>query len=348
MSESENVPRELSAADLEAVRRLKEAHAEIRKEMSRTIVGQDKVIDELLISMFARGHCLLVGVPGLAKTLMIHSLADALSLSFNRIQFTPDLMPSDITGTEVIQEDPETHDRRFKFLRGPVFANVILADEINRTPPKTQAALLESMQEKQVTIGGKTHPLDRPFFVLATQIPTEQEGTYPLPEAQQDRFMFNVTMSYLSEPEEVEAVRNSSSGRSPTLKKIVGGADLLEYQKVIRDIPVPKALSHYIVDLVSATRPGDGAPDFINEYVAWGAGLRASQYIALGAKSRAGLDGRSEVAARDVQAVIAPVMRHRIGLNFRAEVDKVSVDDVIARLVQDSEVRGQNSQKGRN
>jgi MoxR-like ATPase len=214
-----------------------------------------------------------------------------------------------------------------------VFSNIVMADEINRTPPKTQAALLESMQEKQVTIGGVTHPLDRPFFVLATQIPMEQEGTYPLPEAQQDRFMFNVTMSYLTEPEEVEAVRNSSSGRSAKLRKIIGGADLLEYQKVIRDIPVPKVLSEYIVDLVSASRPALGAPEFINEYVAWGAGLRASQYIALGAKSRAGLDGRSVVAARDVQAVIGPVMRHRIGLNFRAEVDKVNVEDIVGRLV---------------
>ncbi|HUU42486.1 MAG TPA: AAA family ATPase [Planctomycetota bacterium] len=305
----------------------------ILAELSRRIVGQSEPIQQVLTALFAGGHCLITGMPGVAKTLLVSCLAEVMDLEFKRIQFTPDLMPSDITGTEILEEDRNTGRRELKFVPGPVFANVVMADEINRTPPKTQAALLESMQERQVTLGGVTRPLMKPFFVLATQIPMEQEGTYPLPEAQQDRFMFNVTMTYLSEPEEVAAVRNSSSGVAPRLKKIIGGEDLLAFQSLIRDVPVPKVLGEYIVDLVSSSRPGPGRPDFVNEYVAWGAGLRASQYIALGAKSRAALNGHHEAALADVQAVIAPVMRHRIGLNFRAEVDKVGVEDIIRKLV---------------
>ncbi|HUW56144.1 MAG TPA: AAA family ATPase [Planctomycetota bacterium] len=315
------------------VAKLKAAQEEMLAELGKRIIGQTTAIKEVLTALFAGGHCMITGMPGVAKTLLVSCLSEVMDLEFKRIQFTPDLMPSDIIGTEILEEDRTTGRRELQFVRGPVFANVVMADEINRTPPKTQAALLESMQEKQVSIGGKTHPLKEPFFVLATQIPMEQEGTYPLPEAQQDRFMFNVTMTYLSEFEEVAAVRNSSSGVSPRLNKILDGKDLLEYQKLIRDIPVPKVLGEYIVDLVSSSRPGESAPDFINEYVAWGAGLRASQYIALGAKARAGLSGRTEVEARDIRPVITPVMRHRIGLNFRADVDKVTVEDLIERLV---------------
>jgi len=314
---------------------LKAAQEEILAELGKRIVGQTTAIQEVLTAFFAGGHCMITGMPGVAKTLLVSCLSEVMDLEFKRIQFTPDLMPSDIIGTEILEEDRTTGRRELQFVRGPVFANIVMADEINRTPPKTQAALLESMQEKQVSIGGKTYPLKEPFFVLATQIPMEQEGTYPLPEAQQDRFMFNVTMTYLSEPEEVAAVRNSSSGVSPKLKKILGGKELLEYQKLIRDIPVPKELGEYIVDLVSASRPGENAPDFINEYVAWGAGLRASQYIALGAKARAGLNGRTQAELEDIRPVIAPVMRHRIGLNFRADVDKVSVEEIIDRLVRE-------------
>ena len=317
-----------------SVESLKKVHDAVLEELSHRIVGQAEPVRQVLTAMFAGGHCMITGMPGVAKTLLVSCLAEVMDLEFKRIQFTPDLMPSDITGTEILEEDRETGHRELTFVKGPVFANIVMADEINRTPPKTQAALLESMQEKQVTLGGKTHPLMKPFFVLATQIPMEQEGTYPLPEAQQDRFMFNVTMGYLSEAEEVIAVRNSSSGVAPKLKKIIGGEDLLAYQKIIRDVPVSPALQGYIVDLVSASRPGKSAPDFVNEYIAWGAGLRASQYIALGAKARAGLSGRREATLDDVRDVVAPVMRHRIGLNFRADVDKVSVEDIIRRLAE--------------
>ena len=317
-----------------SVGRLKELHDAVLAELGKRIVGQVEPVGQVLTCFFAGGHCLIMGMPGVAKTLLVNCLAQVMELAFKRIQFTPDLMPSDITGTEILEEDKTTGRRELKFVRGPVFANVVMADEINRTPPKTQAALLESMQEKQVTIGGKTYPLPRPFFVLATQIPIEQEGTYPLPEAQQDRFMFNVMMGYLKEDEEVVAVRQSSGGRPAKLRTILKAEDLVEYQKVIRAVPISEALRGYIVDLVSASRPGEaGAPDFVKEYVAWGAGLRASQYIALGAKARAALSGRKEVRLEDVQAVIQPVLRHRIGLNFRAEVDKVSVDNVVERLV---------------
>ena len=315
---------------VDQIKRIRDA---VHGELGRRIVGQGEAIDEVLTCFFAGGHCLIMGMPGVAKTLLVNSLAQVMDLSFKRIQFTPDLMPSDITGTEILEEDRATGHRVLKFVPGPVFANIVMADEINRTPPKTQAALLESMQERQVTLGGKTYPLPKPFFVLATQLPMEQEGTYPLPEAQQDRFMFNVEMTYLSEDEEVVAVRQSSGGREVTMRVILKGEELLRCQQQVRRIPISETLQGYIVDLVAASRPGQAAPDFVNEYVAWGAGLRASQYIALGAKSRAALLGRPDVTQEDVHAVVRPVMRHRIGLNFRAEVDKVKVEDVIGRLV---------------
>ncbi|MGB2822311.1 MAG: AAA family ATPase, partial [Phycisphaerae bacterium] len=280
-------------------------------------------------------HCMITGVPGVAKTLLISSLARIMKLSFKRIQFTPDLMPSDITGTEILEEDITTGRRELKFVRGPVFANIVMADEINRTPPKTQAALLETMQEKQVTIGGTTYPLEQPSFVLATQIPFEQEGTYPLPEAQQDRFMFSVLMDYLREGDEVTVIKASTGTGEVELEPIMEKQELLACQDLILKVEVPPELVEYIVDLVSASRPENpAAPDFVREYVAWGAGVRASQYIVLGAKAGAAMSGRMAIEPEDIQGVVAPVMRHRIGLSFRADVDKVGVEDVIARLVE--------------
>ncbi len=326
--------RELSATDLEAVKRLKEAHAKIRKEISRIIVGQDRVIDQLLISIFSRGHCLLVGVPGLAKTLMIHCLADTLSLSFNRVQFTPDLMPADITGTEVIQEDPDTHERRFKFLRGPIFANVILADEINRTPPKTQAALLEAMQEHKVSAGGTRYTLEEPFFVLATQNPIEQEGTYPLPEAQLDRFMFMIFVDYPSEDEEFEIVRKTTARLDLSLDKMLSGADIVRLQQIVRDVPVADHVIRYAMRLARSSRPTNpDAPAFVKDWVSWGAGPRASQYLILGGKARAVLDGRYYVSCDDVRSVAHPVLRHRIITNFNAEAEGVKPDNLVDRLI---------------
>jgi MoxR-like ATPase len=332
---TENVPRDLSAADLEAVKRLRDAHALIRREMARIIVGQDEVIDQLLVAIFSRGHCLLVGVPGLAKTLMIHSLADTLSLSFNRIQFTPDLMPADITGTEVIQEDPDTHERRFKFLRGPVFANVILADEINRTPPKTQAALLEAMQEHKVSAGGTRYTLEEPFFVLATQNPIEQEGTYPLPEAQLDRFMFNIFVDYPKEQEEFEIVRRTTARFDTTLQKMLSGADIVKLQAIVRDVPVSDHVIRYAMSLARSSRPTNpDAPAFVKDWVSWGAGPRASQYLILGGKARAVLEGRYYVSADDVRAVAHPVLRHRIITNFNAEAEGVKPDNLVDKLIE--------------
>jgi MoxR-like ATPase len=326
---------EASDADLEAVRRLKDAHRQIRTELAKAIVGQDKVIDELLISIFARGHCLLVGVPGLAKTLMIHSLADCLSLTFNRIQFTPDLMPSDITGTEVIQEDPDTHDRHFKFLRGPIFANVILADEINRTPPKTQAALLESMQEHKVSAGGKRYPMSEPFFVLATQNPIEQEGTYPLPEAQLDRFMFEILVDYPDEQEEFDIVRLTTATFETSLNRILGGEDILRLQEIVRRVPVADHVIRYAIRIARASRPTKpGAPDFIRNWVSWGAGPRASQYMILGAMARAVLEGRYYASCEDVRTVAHPVLRHRIITNFNAEAEGMTPDAIVVKLLE--------------
>jgi MoxR-like ATPase len=321
--------------DVQAVQKLNDAYRRITQELSKVIVGQQNVIEELLVAMFARGHCLLVGVPGLAKTLMIRSLADSLSLDFSRIQFTPDLMPSDITGTEVIQEDRASGIREFKFLPGPVFANVILADEINRTPPKTQAALLEAMQEHQVTVGGRRHQLSEPFFVLATQNPIEQEGTYPLPEAQLDRFMFNIYVDYPDEEEEFQIVKRTTNDVEQTLTRTLTAEEILALQHIIRRVPVADHVTRYALRFTRLTRREKGeVPDFINDYVSWGAGPRASQYLVLGAKARAVLHGRYYASCEDVRAVAAPVLRHRIMTNFNAEAEGIKPDDIIARLTE--------------
>ncbi len=314
--------------------KLREASDEIVSTLKQVVIGQDEPMAHVLTAFFAGGHCMITGVPGVAKTLLIASLAQCMDLSFKRIQFTPDLMPSDITGTEILEEDLATGRREMRFVKGPVFANIVMADEINRTPPKTQAALLETMQERQVTIGGVTYPLEQPTFVLATQIPFEQEGTYPLPEAQQDRFMFNVRMDYLGEDDEVEVIKRSTGLGQVELKPMMAKEQLLAYQELILTVQVPPSLVEYIVDLVASSRPErEESPEFVKEYVQWGAGLRASQYITLGAKGRAAMSGRMTIQPEDVQAVIFPVMRHRIGLSFRADVDKVTVEDIIGRLV---------------
>jgi MoxR-like ATPase len=325
---------ELKSDDLAAVERLRDAFANLKTEMGKVIVGQQAVLEELLIAVFARGHCLLIGVPGLAKTLMIHTLADALNLTYNRVQFTPDLMPSDITGTEVIQEDKATGVRQFKFLRGPVFANLVLADEINRTPPKTQAALLEAMQERQVTVGGERHRLPDPFFVLATQNPIEQEGTYPLPEAQLDRFMLNILVDYPGEEEELDIVRMTTSVTRPGVSKVLSGHDILELQEIVRKVPVADHVARYAVRLTRTTRREKGeVPDFVRDYVSWGAGPRASQYLVLAAKARAVLYGRFHVSSEDIRAVAGPVLRHRIVTNFNAEAEGLRPDDIVQRLI---------------
>jgi MoxR-like ATPase len=320
--------------DVRAVGELHEAHGSILEQLRRVIVGQQQVIEELLVAMFARGHCLLVGVPGLAKTLMIRTLADALSLEFRRIQFTPDLMPSDITGTEVIQEDKLSGTRELRFLKGPIFGNIILADEINRTPPKTQAALLEAMQEYQITAGGQRHRLDEPFFVLATQNPIEQEGTYPLPEAQLDRFMFNTFVDYPAEDEEFDIVRRTTADVTPQVTRTLTGEQILRLQRIVRRVPVADHVIRYALGLVRRTRVGKGdVPGFVREYVNWGAGPRASQYLILGAKARAVLHGRFHAAVEDVRAVAFPVLRHRILTNFNAEAEGVKTDEIIRRLL---------------
>ncbi|HVV99919.1 MAG TPA: MoxR family ATPase [Planctomycetaceae bacterium] len=328
-------PTDISEADLQAVERLKAAYQRITSELQKVIVGQKTVIEELLISMFANGHCLLVGVPGLAKTLMIHTLAEALDLSFSRIQFTPDLMPADITGTEVIQEDKSTGARDFKFLKGPIFGNVVLADEINRTPPKTQAALLEAMQEHQVTVGGDRHKLPEPFFVLATQNPIEQEGTYPLPEAQLDRFMFNVLVDYPSEDEEFEIVRQTTADQRPKVDKILTCDDVVLLQQIVRRVPVADHVIRYAMQFSRLTRKEKGdVPPFVRNFVSWGAGPRASQYLILGAKARAMLYGRAYASTEDVRAVAFPVLRHRIVTNFNAEAEGIRPDEIIRRLAE--------------
>ena len=320
-------------SDLAAIERLNDGYRRIRAEMSKAVVGQHRVLEELLIAIFARGHCLLVGVPGLAKTLMIRTLADSLNLGFSRIQFTPDLMPSDITGTELLQEDKGTGQRVFKFSHGPLFANVILADEINRTPPKTQAALLEAMQEHQVTVGGQKHTLPNPFFVLATQNPIEQEGTYPLPEAQQDRFMFNILVDYPEEEEEFRIVEMTTSDHVAVLDRILSATDMLEMQDIVRKVPVAPYVIRYAMKFTRLTRKEKGeVPDFIRNYVTWGAGPRATQYLVLGAKARAVLHGRYYVSCEDIRAVAAPVLRHRIITNFNAEAEGIKPDDLVKRL----------------
>ncbi len=319
--------------DLEAIEALSSARDKILGEIRKVIVGQDRVIDELLTAILADGHCLLIGVPGLAKTLMVSTLAGVLDLSFNRIQFTPDLMPSDITGTDIIEEDPSTRARTFKFIKGPVFANVVLADEINRTPPKTQAALLQAMQEKEVTTGGNTYPLELPFFVLATQNPIELEGTYPLPEAQLDRFMFSIHVDYPTESEEKEIVESTTSAYVPDLKKVLSGGDILGLQKLVRRVPVPDHVLTYAVSLARSTRPTEGSPDYIRNWVSWGAGPRASQYLILSAKTRAVLRGKFAPETEDVREAAQSVLRHRIVTNFNAEADGVSASDIVDRLV---------------
>ena len=323
---------EPSESDLAAVERLGVAYRRIVDQLGRVIIGQRAVVEELLISMLAGGHALLVGVPGLAKTLMVRTLSETLNLSFNRIQFTPDLMPADITGTEVIQEDKLSGTREFKFIPGPVFANVLLADEINRTPPKTQAALLEAMQEHQVTAGGKRHKLPNPFFVLATQNPIEQEGTYPLPEAQLDRFMFEIRVDYPTEEEEFEIVRQTTITNPITIEKVLSYDEWLSLQQLVRRVPVADSIIRYAMQFARLTREGPDRPDFVKQYVSWGAGPRASQYLILGAKARAVLHGRPYVSIEDVQAVAAPVLRHRILINFNAEAEGIRSDEIVKKL----------------
>ncbi|HVC21801.1 MAG TPA: AAA family ATPase [Vicinamibacterales bacterium] len=313
--------------------RVVEGRERILGELRKVIVGQDEVIDQVLTALFTGGHCLITGVPGLAKTLLIKTLADILDLSFKRIQFTPDLMPSDITGTEILEED-RGGGRALRFVKGPVFAQIVLADEINRTPPKTQAALLEAMQEYHVTAAGRTYPLERPFFVLATQNPIELEGTYPLPEAQLDRFMFNLVMTYLSEDEEVRVVTETTGAERPAPDRVLTGAEILAFQRVVRQVLVPEEVARYAVRLVDASRPGRaGAPAFVEKWVKWGAGLRGSQSLILGGKARALMHGRVHVSVGDIQALALPILRHRVMTNFYAESERITPDTIVTQLL---------------
>ncbi len=323
-----------SAALMDLLGRIKEARAAIERELRKVIVGEDAPIEQVLTAILVGGHCLIQGPPGTAKTALISTLAQVMDLGFKRIQFAPDLMPADISGTEILEEDQTTGKRIIKFVKGPVFTNILMADEINRTPPKTQAALLEVMQEKQVTIAGHTHALPRPFYVLATQNSMEQEGTYPLPEAQQDRFMLSIMMEYLPVDSEISVIRRTTGAVKTQLSRVIGGEDLIGFVQAVRGVALPAKIGQYIVNLVGASRPADkDAGPHVKEYVAWGAGLRASQNIALAAKSLAAQEGRAEVMLEDVKKAIVPVLRHRIGLSFRAEVDRVTVEAVIAELV---------------
>ncbi len=315
---------------------LSEAYQKINTEIKKVIIGQQKIIDQLLVSLFSRGHCLIIGVPGLAKTLLISLLAEVLELNFNRIQFTPDLMPSDITGTEILEENLGTGAKSFRFIKGPVFANIVLADEINRTPPKTQAALLEAMQEHEVTAAGQTYPLQEPFFVLATQNPIEQEGTYPLPEAQLDRFMFNLWIDYPSFDEEIQIVKTTTGSYMPELQKVMGHEEISLYQDTIRKMPVADNVIQYAVRLAGSTRPGNSnAPSYIQKWINWGAGPRASQYLILGAKTMAALQGRFTPELNDVKECAVPVLRHRIVTNFNAESEGISSWEIVDKLMQD-------------
>ena len=318
--------------DAETVDQILTGYSRIKSELGKTIIGQEDVIDEILISLFAGGHVLITGAPGLAKTLLVKSIAEIFDLQFSRIQFTPDLMPADITGTEVLSETDA--GRQLRFVPGPVFANIILADEINRTPPKTQAALLEAMQEHQVTAAGQRHPLPQPFFVLATQNPIEMEGTYPLPEAQLDRFMFNVVIDYLPEDQEVAVVQQTTAGGSETIEPLFNAEDVQRFNDLVRKVPAAEDLVRYAVQLAAASRPSqDNTPDFVNEWVSWGAGLRAAQFLVLGAKARTLLQGRSHVTAEDIQAVAAPVLRHRVLVNYRAEAEGMTTQKIIEQLL---------------
>jgi MoxR-like ATPase len=328
---SENEAREREA---QAIKGLANAYSRMQEEIAKVIIGQHNIIDDLLVAMFCRGHCLLVGVPGLAKTLLVSTISKILQLSFRRIQFTPDLMPADITGTDILQDDPETGRRSFQFLQGPLFTNILLADEINRTPPKTQAALLEAMQERHVTAGANTYRLPQPFFVLATQNPIEQEGTYPLPEAQLDRFMFNLVLKYPSAAEELRILKQTTSGEEPKLTTALTGRQILALQEVVRKVPVPDHVFVYARDLVRATRPEEPeAYNFVKQYISWGAGPRAGQYLILGGKARALLNGRFAVNTDDIKSVAHPVLRHRIVTTFQANSENMTPDRVIDMLL---------------
>ena len=324
-----------SAAAVEAalIEKLSACHVQIQKELGKVIVGQKEVVEQILVALFAGGHCLITGAPGLAKTLLVKSLAQIFHLKFQRVQFTPDLMPADITGTEILQDTAE--GRKLTFIPGPVFANIILADEINRTPPKTQASLLEAMQEHQVTAAGVRHVLPEPFFVLATQNPIEMEGTYPLPEAQLDRFMFNVVINYLPEADEVAVVQQTTSARKATIDALFTGEDVLQFHDLVRKVPVAEEVVRYAVKLVAATRPQQpGTPDFVNEWVNWGAGTRAGQFLVLGAKVRVLLEGRTHVIKEDIRALARPVLRHRVLLNYRAEAEGITVEKLVERVLE--------------
>jgi MoxR-like ATPase len=336
---------EINDQEIAAIEEFAAKRDSMLHEIGKVIVGQNKVIEEVLIALFSRGHCLLVGVPGLAKTLLISTLAEILDLDFNRIQFTPDLMPSDITGTDILQEDPSTGRRQFQFMQGPIFTNILLADEINRTPPKTQAALLQSMQEYKITAGGQTFALDLPFFVLATQNPIEQEGTYPLPEAQLDRFMLNIEIQYPSFDDEVRIVMQTTSVGKPTPRKVMDGAAILRYQELVRRVPASPFVVGYAVSLSQKSRPHNpDAPQFVKDYIEWGAGPRASQYLILGAKARTILQGRYAVSIEDIQALAPSVLRHRIMPNFKAQADGLTSLDIIGRLL--NEVKPSEDGKG--
>lgn len=322
-------------SDIELLEKLTQRREEFFRKIGTVIVGQHDVLNHILIALLCRGHSLLVGVPGLAKTLLIKTMAELMDLTFSRIQFTPDLMPSDITGTEIIEEDQASGKREFRFFKGPIFGHIILADEINRTPPKTQAALLEAMQEHNVTAAGTTYTLEEPFFVLATQNPIEQEGTYPLPEAQLDRFMFHLKIDYPSREEEVTIVQSTTSQQSFTLKPVIGRDELLTFQDLVRRVPVAENVVQYAVDFVSSTRPGsEEAPSFINDWIDWGAGPRASQYLILGAKAKALIDGRATPDIADIRDLVLPVLRHRVLPNFNAEADGLNVDDILKKLLE--------------
>jgi len=321
--------------DLQLLEKLTDFQNRFFNEIGKSIIGQKDVLDHILIALLCKGHTLIIGVPGLAKTLMIKSMADLLDLTFSRIQFTPDLMPSDITGTEVLEEDQTSGKRSFRFFKGPIFGNIILADEINRTPPKTQAALLEAMQEHKVTAAGNTYDLEEPFFVLATQNPIEQEGTYPLPEAQLDRFMFNILIDYPSRKDEVTIVQTTTDVSNTSLNKVISREEILEYQGLVRRVPVAENVIEYAVDLVNATRPGENSKDFINEWIDWGAGPRASQYLILGAKAKAVLDSRPTAEIDDVKALALPVLRHRVLPNFNAEAEGMKVNDILKKLIEE-------------
>ena len=325
----------LQEREAKALQGLAQAQARLRAEIRKVIIGQEEVVDLMLTALFSGGHCLLVGVPGLAKTLLVSTIAQALDLNYRRIQFTPDLMPSDITGTDVLQDDPETGRRSFQFMQGPLFTNILLADEINRTPPKTQAALLEAMQERHVSVGTQTYGLPDPFFVLATQNPIEQEGTYPLPEAQLDRFMYQISVKYPSAAEELRILKQTTRGTKPELDCALTGAQVLALQEVVHKIPVPEHVYVYARDLIRHTRPeGDEVYPFVRQYLSWGAGPRAGQYLIIGAKAYALLHGRFQVTTKDVQAIARPVLRHRLVTNFQADSDRIQPDDVVSMLLE--------------